>query len=287
MRRVSLLALPLVVVALVWTAAGAGAGIDQTVASAALAPYLALVQRDAAGVCAAFTSPVAARLVVGARAGSSCTADVMAVFRAVPTDRSSTTRVGSHLTVSQTTGSATRATAVVRYGDVGIATLALQRVDGAWKIATGARLGLLDACVVGDVPPIPDMPSVPSGDSPCAPDQRWMQLAVGGLTPVSGRLANEGSTLPIPAPVVKAGGAELSDFLAGRHTFEVVGCQACHALAGQGNTGPGPALDRVGARLSRSRLMRALDDPTAPMPSYRNLPRSQYGGLIAFLADQD
>lgn len=70
---------------------------------------------------------------------------------------------------------------------------------------------------------------------------------------------------------------------AGRR-FEQSGCEGCHRLAGEGNAGPGPPLDDIGSRLSERQLVRALVDPRAPMPSFKNLPPAKFKALIEFLS---
>jgi mono/diheme cytochrome c family protein len=62
------------------------------------------------------------------------------------------------------------------------------------------------------------------------------------------------------------------------------GCLACHLFGSEGNRGPGSDLTRVGARLSRAQIRRALRRPKAPMPSYSMLPRSDFAALVAYLA---
>jgi len=72
----------------------------------------------------------------------------------------------------------------------------------------------------------------------------------------------------------------------GRRVFARAGCLACHALAGAGNDGPGPALDGIGDRLPGSAIRRALVSPTPPMPAYDHLSRKDLDGLVAYLAAQ-
>src|ERR671916_196982 len=48
------------------------------------------------------------------------------------------------------------------------------------------------------------------------------------------------------------------------------GCLACHKIAHNGNDGPGPDLTAIGDRLEPAAIRRTLENPTAPMPSYRN-----------------
>jgi menaquinol-cytochrome c reductase cytochrome b/c subunit len=62
------------------------------------------------------------------------------------------------------------------------------------------------------------------------------------------------------------------------------GCLACHKFGENGNDGPGPNLTKIGDRLPREALARTLENPTAPMPSYRDLPPEQFNALVDFLA---
>jgi len=61
------------------------------------------------------------------------------------------------------------------------------------------------------------------------------------------------------------------------------GCLACHKIGENGNAGPGPELTDVGQRLYPAAIERTLDNPTAPMPSFRNLPPDKKKALVAFL----
>jgi menaquinol-cytochrome c reductase cytochrome b/c subunit len=62
------------------------------------------------------------------------------------------------------------------------------------------------------------------------------------------------------------------------------GCGACHKFGEAGNAGPGPDLTKVGARLPRDAIARTLQNPTAPMPSYKELPPKKFNALVDYLA---
>ena len=62
------------------------------------------------------------------------------------------------------------------------------------------------------------------------------------------------------------------------------GCLACHKFGENGNDGPGPELSEIGGRLKRDAIARTLQNPTAPMPSYRELPPDKFNALVDFLA---
>jgi mono/diheme cytochrome c family protein len=62
------------------------------------------------------------------------------------------------------------------------------------------------------------------------------------------------------------------------------GCLACHKIGENGNDGPGPHLTHIGDVLEKGAIRRTLENPTAPMPSFRNLPEDKKTALVDFLA---
>jgi menaquinol-cytochrome c reductase cytochrome b/c subunit len=100
--------------------------------------------------------------------------------------------------------------------------------------------------------------------------------------------ANAGSPtvieMPTPAAVQSAGGQTLASFEAGRLVVAQSGCLACHKLGDNGNNGPGPELTHIGARIPRLGIARTLVNPTAPMPSFKNLPPKKFSAVIEFLS---
>jgi ubiquinol-cytochrome c reductase cytochrome b subunit/menaquinol-cytochrome c reductase cytochrome b/c subunit len=87
-------------------------------------------------------------------------------------------------------------------------------------------------------------------------------------------------------PAVMAAGPEMVEkFEAGRQVTAQSGCLACHKIGENGNDGPGPPLTEIGQRLPRQALARTMINPTAPMPSFRDLPPDQFDNLIEFLAN--
>lgn len=70
---------------------------------------------------------------------------------------------------------------------------------------------------------------------------------------------------------------------AGRKLYSVLSCNACHSIAGNGGS-VGPALDGVGAKLSRSQLIDRLKGkpPSQIMPA---LPASTTNGQLNDLVD--
>jgi quinol-cytochrome oxidoreductase complex cytochrome b subunit len=71
---------------------------------------------------------------------------------------------------------------------------------------------------------------------------------------------------------------------AGKLVAAQSGCLACHKIGENGNDGPGPNLTEIGNRLPAAAILRTLDNPTAPMPSFRGLPAEKKNALVAFLA---
>jgi menaquinol-cytochrome c reductase cytochrome b/c subunit len=100
--------------------------------------------------------------------------------------------------------------------------------------------------------------------------------------------ANTGSPTAIelatPASVRAAGGSTLAEYEAGKKVVAQSGCLACHKLGDNGNAGPGPDLTHIAARLPRQGIARTLVNPTAPMPSFKNLPPAKFQAIVNFLA---
>ena len=51
-----------------------------------------------------------------------------------------------------------------------------------------------------------------------------------------------------------------------------------------GNPGPGPDLTQIGAKLPAQAIERTLRNPTAPMPSYADLPPEKFDALVEYLS---
>jgi menaquinol-cytochrome c reductase cytochrome b/c subunit len=89
---------------------------------------------------------------------------------------------------------------------------------------------------------------------------------------------------PTPARIVAAGGTTLAEYESGKQVVAQTGCLACHKIGDNGNGGPGPNLTNIGARLPRQGIARTLVNPTAPMPSFRNLPPQKFKAVVNFLS---
>ena len=90
--------------------------------------------------------------------------------------------------------------------------------------------------------------------------------------------------LPTPARIQVAGGETLESYEAGKLVVAQSGCLGCHKIEHNGNTGPGPDLTDVGARLPRQAIQRTLIAPSAPMPSFKDLPTKKFDTVVEFLA---
>jgi menaquinol-cytochrome c reductase cytochrome b/c subunit len=74
------------------------------------------------------------------------------------------------------------------------------------------------------------------------------------------------------------------EYEAGKLVAAQSGCLACHKIGENGNDGPGPELTDIGNTLAPGAIRRTLDNPTPPMPSYRDLPEEKKTALVDFLA---
>jgi ubiquinol-cytochrome c reductase cytochrome b subunit/menaquinol-cytochrome c reductase cytochrome b/c subunit len=90
--------------------------------------------------------------------------------------------------------------------------------------------------------------------------------------------------LPTPASVSQQGPTVVKQFEAGKLVAAQSGCLACHKFGENGNAGPGPPLTNIAERLPEQAIARTLINPTAPMPSFRNLPPEKFNNLVAFLS---
>jgi menaquinol-cytochrome c reductase cytochrome b/c subunit len=100
--------------------------------------------------------------------------------------------------------------------------------------------------------------------------------------------ANAGSPTVIetatPAAVSQAGARRLAEYEAGKKVVAQSGCLACHKIGENGNAGPGPNLSNIASRLPRQGIARTLVNPTAPMPSFKNLPPQKFNAIVNFLS---
>jgi len=93
----------------------------------------------------------------------------------------------------------------------------------------------------------------------------------------------DATEVPTPAAVTRHGPAAVARWNEGRLVVAQSGCEACHVIGQNGNAGPGPNLTHIGARLPRLAIARTLVNPTAPMPSFKNLPPKKFQAIVNFL----
>jgi menaquinol-cytochrome c reductase cytochrome b/c subunit len=109
--------------------------------------------------------------------------------------------------------------------------------------------------------------------------------AMGYLTYLGAAAGSPNSIdLETPASVVAQGPEVEQRFNEGREVAAQAGCLACHKVGENGNDGPGPHLTEIGERLPRQAIARTLINPTAPMPSYADLPEEKRVALVEFLS---
>ncbi len=106
------------------------------------------------------------------------------------------------------------------------------------------------------------------------------------LLTYKGAHAGDPTTIGMATPqrIVRAGGATLAEFEAGRAVVAQSGCLACHKLGENGNDGPGPSLTQIADRLPATGIARTLVNPQAPMPTFKNLPPNKFKAAVAFLS---
>ena len=71
---------------------------------------------------------------------------------------------------------------------------------------------------------------------------------------------------------------------AGKLVVAQSGCLACHKIGHNGNDGPGPDLTDIGEKLPKAAILRTLENPTAPMPSFAGMPEEKKTAMVNFLA---
>jgi len=91
-------------------------------------------------------------------------------------------------------------------------------------------------------------------------------------------------TIATPATVTQQGSAAVAEFNEGRLAVAASGCEACHRIGDNGNPGPGPDLTHIASRLPGPGIARTLVNPTAPMPSFKNLPSKKFTAIVYFLS---
>jgi len=125
------------------------------------------------------------------------------------------------------------------------------------------------------------------------PERRPIATAAGIFTIAAMALltymgANAGSPTKIelatPQRIMNQGDQAVASYEAGKQLVPQSGCLACHKIAENGNDGPGPPLTNIGARLPKQAIARTLVNPTAPMPSFKDLPPDKFQDLVYYLS---
>jgi len=75
-----------------------------------------------------------------------------------------------------------------------------------------------------------------------------------------------------------------AEFEEGKLVTAQSGCLACHKIGHNGNDGPGPDLTEIADKLPKAAILRTLENPTAPMPSFAGLPEEKKTAMVNFLA---
>ena len=121
---------------------------------------------------------------------------------------------------------------------------------------------------------------------PIAMAAAFFTIAAMAFLTYEGAIAGSPNQIDIdpPASVMAGGQKSIQTFEAGKQVVAQSGCLACHKIGENGNTGPGPNLSKIGARLPRQAIARTLVNPTAPMPAYTQLPPAKRDALVEFLA---
>jgi len=91
-------------------------------------------------------------------------------------------------------------------------------------------------------------------------------------------------TLAPPAGLTPS---QQATFTAGEVVVGESGCLGCHIIGDNGNNGPGPPLTHIGEILRPGAIASTLQNPTAPMPSFKGLATTtpkKFQELVKFLS---
>jgi menaquinol-cytochrome c reductase cytochrome b/c subunit len=111
-------------------------------------------------------------------------------------------------------------------------------------------------------------------------------MAIAFLTYQGAAAGSPNSIDMLPPATLSA--SQLPSFQAGKLVAAQSGCLACHVIGENGNNGPGPPLTRVGAKLRPGAIASTLRNPTAPMPSFKQLAQQspqKFQNLVSFLSE--
>jgi ubiquinol-cytochrome c reductase cytochrome b subunit/menaquinol-cytochrome c reductase cytochrome b/c subunit len=111
-------------------------------------------------------------------------------------------------------------------------------------------------------------------------------LAIAYLT-YEGAAAGSPNTVDMKPPA-NLTATQVQTFNAGKLVVGQSGCLACHVIGDNGNNGPGPPLTKIGDKLRPGAIASTLINPTAPMPSFKQLSQQspqKFNNLVNFLAE--
>jgi ubiquinol-cytochrome c reductase cytochrome b subunit/menaquinol-cytochrome c reductase cytochrome b/c subunit len=111
-------------------------------------------------------------------------------------------------------------------------------------------------------------------------------LAIAYLT-YEGAAAGSPNTVDMKPPA-NLTAQQKETFNAGKLVVGQSGCLACHVIGDNGNNGPGPPLTQIGNKLRPAAIASTLINPTAPMPSFKQLAQQnpqKFNNLVNFLAE--
>ncbi|HTW40858.1 MAG TPA: c-type cytochrome [Solirubrobacteraceae bacterium] len=257
-------------------------GPQAAIARAAVAPFQDALRHDAASLCADLVPAVAAELVQGAAPAAGCAAAASREFAlTAPNEPPADAGLSLEPTVQDLQVVGQRATLKLSFTFLTVARkrgmttaaihhagpikLDLEEVGGVWLVSSRAHLGTALGCYL----PKPRR---------CARGARVLIFFVGEAEPAQPGLG-------LPSPVVPAGQRRRKRAVeAGRLDVARSGCLACHRIGESGNRGPGPNLTHIGSKLSEHEIARALVNPRAPMPSFKDLPAQKFRDIVRFLA---
>jgi hypothetical protein len=273
MRRVVALALSLLAVASLSAQAVASesdaSSTGAVIANAAIAPLRDALSRNASALCADFVPSVAATLVSTAAPGASCQAAAEQVFAATAPNEppSLGAPVLEHAPkVDHLELAGAHATITTTIGLSGRLTVELEELGGSWLVSSPARLATIAGCRL-------------AGSHACPPGAKVFVFV---YAPPRGQ--DLSLSAPPPAAVKRAGARVTHEFESGRTDVAQSGCLACHRIGQDGNRGPGQNLTHVGNTLSRAQIEHVILHPSAPMPSFKNLPPRKLHDIVRFLS---
>src|SRR5687767_9023033 len=114
------------------------------------------------------------------------------------------------------------------------------------------------------------------------PERRPIAMAAGILTIFAmGYLTYLGASAGSPNSIEYEVAAEYEP---GKLVVAQSGCLACHKIGHNGNDGPGPDLTDIADKLPKAAILRTLENPTAPMPSFAGMPEEKKTAMVDFLS---